>query len=203
MNMTENVAKAEKRIQLRKYPNRRYYDVTRRQHVTLEDIHRLVCEGYEVAVTDSKTEEDITARVLTQIVLDHDPMKLGIFPISLLHQVIRASEPLVKDFVEKYFSEAFAAFSQSQRQFDRYLREVLGLESGMALAAHWSRMMMGPLAPPFFAAAPPASSAPAPNGTPPEAADLRKLVEDLREQVESLQARIEEDETLGADARSE
>lgn len=43
---------ARKRIRLRKYANRRYYDISRSRHVTLENIHRLVLEGCDVTVTD-------------------------------------------------------------------------------------------------------------------------------------------------------
>jgi polyhydroxyalkanoate synthesis regulator protein len=42
-------------LAIRKYPNRRYYDSTRSQHVKLEEIHELIRQGYEIQVTDSKT----------------------------------------------------------------------------------------------------------------------------------------------------
>ena len=81
-------------LQIRRYPNRRYYDSTRSQHVTMEEIHQLIRNGHDVRVTDSKSGDDLTAKVLTQIILEHDTPKLGMFPIGLLHQVIRTSEPL-------------------------------------------------------------------------------------------------------------
>ena len=65
------------RIELRRYPNRRYYDSTRSQHLTLDDIYRLVRDGYSVTVSDSKSGDDITARVLTQLILEHDPLEAG------------------------------------------------------------------------------------------------------------------------------
>lgn len=68
--MSETNGNANPRqLEIRKYPNRRYYDVTRSQHLTLEDIRSLVRENYDIRVTDSKSGSDITAKVLAQIIL--------------------------------------------------------------------------------------------------------------------------------------
>jgi polyhydroxyalkanoate synthesis repressor PhaR len=185
----------ELRVELRRYPNRRYYDCTRSQHLTLDDIYRLVGEGYSVTVRDSKTEEDITARILTQLILDHDPPKLAAFPVELLHQIIRSNESLLRDFVEKYFSGALTAFLKSQREFDHYLGQTLGLYSAAPLMGRgWAEMMMGPFMHAFFndhqdrAAS---ETAPLPN-PPAEDADLRLAVDDLKRQLATLRKEVEE-----------
>ena len=99
-----------KQVELRRYPNRRYYDCARSQHLTLEDIYRLVRDGYNVRASDSKTGDDITVKLLAQLILEHDPPKLAAFPVELLHQIIRSNESLLRDFVEKYFNGALTAF---------------------------------------------------------------------------------------------
>ena len=81
-----------------------------------------VGDGHEVQVSDSKTGEDITVRVLAQLILEQAPEKLAALPAELLHQVIRANESLLREFVDKYFYRALTAFIESQREFDRYLR---------------------------------------------------------------------------------
>ncbi len=52
------------RLEIKKYPNRRFYDVTRSRHVTLNDLHELVQAGNEIVVTDTATGADITNIVL-------------------------------------------------------------------------------------------------------------------------------------------
>jgi polyhydroxyalkanoate synthesis repressor PhaR len=182
----------KQRVDLRKYPNRRYYDTTRSRHVTLEEIYGMIREGSDVHVTDSKSGDDITAKVLAQIILEHDPPKLGIFPVEMLHQLIRANEPLIRDFVDKYFNQAWKAFFESQRQFDKYLRQALGLQPPLPLGQEWMRIMMGPLGTAFFGNGNSAMSVPA--GTAPRdtssEADLRELVQQLREEVASLQQEL-------------
>src|SRR5260370_40028739 len=104
--MAETGESAAKRLELKKYPNRRYYDATHSRHLTLEEIRSLIQQGYDIRVTDAKTSADITAQVLTQIILELDTPKLDALPIPLLLRLIRMSDQLVKDFIEKYFNQA-------------------------------------------------------------------------------------------------
>lgn len=201
--MNENTSSPRRQVELRKYPNRRYYDGSRSRHVTLEEIYSLIRAGHDVHVTDSKTGEDITAKVLAQIILEHDAPKLTIFPADLLHQVIRANEPLVRDFVEKYFNQALRAFLESQRQFDRYLRQTLGLQASLPLGGDWARIMMGPFAflPPAKESTPASQSgsddvpdateAPSAEANA-ESKDLHRMVQELKSQVAALEKRLEE-----------
>ena len=77
-------------LQIRKYPNRRYYDATRSSHVRLLDIRKAVQAGCFVCVHDSRTDEDITNQVLGQIILNDDGAKLSVVPPEALHHLIRS-----------------------------------------------------------------------------------------------------------------
>jgi polyhydroxyalkanoate synthesis repressor PhaR len=179
-------------IELRRYPNRRYYDRTRSQHLTLEQIYLLVREGYEVTIVDSKTNEDITAKVLAHIILEHDPPKLVAFPVELLHEIIRSNESLLRDFVEKYFSRALTAFLKSQQEFDRYLGRVLGLSDAPSLGRDWARMMMGPFVRALATNGKEAGDADQESAEerPNQDADLRETVEELKQQLAALRKEL-------------
>lgn len=202
--MTES--RERKTVELRKYPNRRYYDSTHSCHVSLEGIYDLIREGHDVRITDSKSGEDITGRVLAQIILDHDPPKLDVFPVELLHQIIRSNEQIMRDFVDKYFNQALMSFLESQKQFNEYFRQAVGLRGDFTGSADWLRAMMGPFASPFFPGAggmgaegsrPPEGraqppGAPDPGGDGEESPagkdeDLRAVVRELQRQVDALQ----------------
>lgn len=174
------------RLELRKYPNRRYYDTTRSTHVTLEEIYELIRDGLDVRVTDSKTGEDITGKVLAQIILEHDAPKLDVFPSELLHKLIRSNEQLVQDFVEKYFNQALGAFLSSQKQFEEYLRQAVGLNPALAANPHLAQALLGAFNPAVMTAnAAGGASASAPTA---EADELRQMVDELRRQVADLQS---------------
>ncbi|HEX2464845.1 MAG TPA: polyhydroxyalkanoate synthesis regulator DNA-binding domain-containing protein, partial [Thermoanaerobaculia bacterium] len=57
-------------VVIRRYGNRRLYDTRSSAYVNLADVRALVREGRKIRVVDANTEEDVTRRVLTQIVLE-------------------------------------------------------------------------------------------------------------------------------------
>ena len=192
------------RVQLRRYPNRRYYDAARSQHLTQEGIFRLICEGHQIQVNDSKTGEDITVRVLAQLILEQAPDKLAALPAELLHQIIRSNESLLREFVDKYFYGALTAFIASQRELDRYLRQALGLSDAAQnlrgalpgqnlpfLVPNWAAMMMGPFARAVLTrgADTPSIEPDADRGD--EHSDVMKAVEELKQQVDALRKQLE------------
>jgi len=187
----DNANGEPQRLEIRKYPNRRYYDATRSRHVTLEEIHALIRDGREVRVVDSRTEADITGKILTQIILELDTPKLEIFPVPMLHRLIRANERLINEFVEKYFNQALMSFLDSQRQFENYLRQAIGLQ-GSSAAMPWTQLMLGPLTPQFWgnrrekdnAAPGPEAAADAVNQ------GLQATIQQLQQQVTSLQKEL-------------
>src|SRR6202022_3720342 len=114
--MANNNNDEARTLEIPKYQNRRYYDSTRSRHLSLQQIHKLIIEGYNIRVLDAKTNEDITSKVLTQILLEYEPVKLDMFSNELLIRAIRVNDRLLKDFVDLYFRQAFEAFCGSQKQ---------------------------------------------------------------------------------------
>ena len=50
----------DKKILIKKYENRRLYDVTHSRYVNLDEVARAVQEGYDIQVLDASTGEDLT-----------------------------------------------------------------------------------------------------------------------------------------------
>jgi len=192
--MNEETESSSRKLQIRKYPNRRFYDSTRSRHVTLEEIHALIRDGYDVQVTDSKTGQDITGKILAQIIIELDPPKLDVFPAALLHKLLRSSEQLVNDFVQKYFNQALDSFLDSQRNMEQVMRSAMGLPATAPTFADLTKMWWSPLKTAPWAGIgpqPPASTASAPppaEQTPPSGGDkdLRTVIGQLQEEIERL-----------------
>lgn len=47
-------------IEITRYPNRRLYDRSTGQYVTLQELEERVRQGQNIAVTDSKSGDDLT-----------------------------------------------------------------------------------------------------------------------------------------------
>src|SRR5215831_2554725 len=143
--MAEQTDSAVKKLEIKKYPNRRYYDATHSRHLTLEEIRALIQQGYDLHVIDARTEADITAQVLTQIILELDTPKLDSLPVPLLVRLIRMNDRLVKDFIEKYFNQALQSFLDYQQRVEEQLRQAHGLPSGIPLVTAWTKAVLEPL----------------------------------------------------------
>jgi polyhydroxyalkanoate synthesis repressor PhaR len=103
----------ETTVEIRRYPNRRFYDRSRRQYVTLQDIETLVLEGTNVEVRDSKTGEDLTRQVLAQILMERHPQKMDMFPVAMLHSILRAND-LAVELWRGYMRQSLAAMQSLQ-----------------------------------------------------------------------------------------
>jgi polyhydroxyalkanoate synthesis repressor PhaR len=183
--MTEPNPVTGKRLEIKKYPNRRYYDATHSRHFTLEEIRALIEQGYDIRVLDAKTSADITAPVLTQIILELDTPKLDSFPVPLLLRLIRMNDSLVKDFIEKYFNQALKSFLEYQQQLEEQIRRSHGLPSAFPSVAAWTKAMLEP----FTSAFDMRGSAPVtqtPQDTMPEASPLEREVAELKRELAEL-----------------
>lgn len=189
--MAENTESQSKVLQIRKYPNRRYYDVTRSQHLTLEDIRSLVREGHDIRVTDSKTSTDITAKVLAQIILELDAEKIDMFPVALLSRLIRVNDQMAKDFLERYFDQALSMFMNYRQQFEEQLRGGDGLGPFYSSLASWNRAMLNPFSMPFMgglAGMPEAAKNTAANEG--DAPALKQQIGGLEKKIAELESRL-------------
>jgi polyhydroxyalkanoate synthesis repressor PhaR len=81
--------KAPRRI--RRYANRKLYDVESKRYVTLENLAGRVAAGDEVEVRDQKTGEDLTSLTLAQILLEGLKEKTARIPRQVLVRLVRLS----------------------------------------------------------------------------------------------------------------
>jgi polyhydroxyalkanoate synthesis repressor PhaR len=176
----------DKILEIKKYPNRRYYDATHSRHLTLEEIRSMIQQGYDIRVTDAKTSADITAQVLTQIILELDTPKLDSLPVPLLVRLIRMNDQLVKDFIEKYFNQALKSFFDYQKKLEEQIRQSHGLPPVFPTVSAWTKAMLEPFSA-VFSGTPAAKATEKQQPTPSEnEEDLHKLVRELQKEVANL-----------------
>lgn len=171
-----------KRLEIKKYPNRRYYDTTQSRHLTLDEIRTLIQQGYDLSVVDAKSGADITAQLLTQIILELDTPKVDSLPVPLLVRLIRMNDQLVKDFIEKYFNQALKSFLDYQQQVEEQIRRTHGLPSVFPSVSAWTKAMLEPFASAFSGHSPNAAAPASPRNP----AELQQTIRDLQAQLTRL-----------------
>ena len=105
---------AEEAVKITRYPNRRFYDHNASSYVSLEEIEELVTTGKSIEVRDSQTGDDLTRVVLARIIMERQPDKMQLFPIDMLHFMVR-SNTVMSDFLRDYFRHALPYLDYLQR----------------------------------------------------------------------------------------
>lgn len=109
---------------LKKYPNRRLYDMTDSKYVTVEDVRKLIVKGESIQVIDSKEENDITRSVLLQILAEQEQEGHGtILTNRTIEQLIRFYGDSVGRVVSRYIEEAISAFLEQQDLYRDRMRQ--------------------------------------------------------------------------------
>lgn len=112
-------------IIIKKYPNRRLYNTETSIYVTLNQVADLIKSGRRVTVIDAKSEEDVTAFILSQIIMEQARNRNWTLPSSLLHTFIQYGDTVLNDFFQKYLEKTIQNYlvyrKTMEEQFERYL----------------------------------------------------------------------------------
>jgi polyhydroxyalkanoate synthesis repressor PhaR len=129
-------------VELKKYANRRLYDTEKSAYVTLSELADLVRSGRQVLVRDAQTKEDVTAFILTQVILEEAKNKNALLPAPLLHLIIQFGDNQLVEFFQTYLLQIVQAYLAQRAAFDEQFKRWIG--SGMDLSEmarrHWSDM---------------------------------------------------------------
>lgn len=110
---------------IKRYGNRRLYNTGTKSYVNYEDLSKIVRDGTDIKVVDSKTKEDVTKAVLIQIILEEEKNDKTVLPTDFLFQVLRARNDSMQEFFRNHLSASFEAYMKTKEQFDNQFRSVL------------------------------------------------------------------------------
>ena len=149
MNQRKNRVAAT--ICIKKYPNRRLYDTEKSVYVTLQDVSDSIKNGYRIEVVDVKTGEDVTAFILTQIIMNKAKDTDSLLPVSLLHLVIQYGENLLHDFFDKHLEKIMKNYLEYRNAMDDQIHAYLGMGMDFSNLTEKTFKKMGPMG--FFSTA--------------------------------------------------
>lgn len=86
---------------IKRYANRKLYDMTDSRYVTHDEIARLVERGEEVRIIDNRTKEDLTTRTLTQILFEKERTERRPLPIQTLRGLFQTGG----DFIQRRIAQ--------------------------------------------------------------------------------------------------
>jgi len=130
---------------LKKYVNRRLYDTEASAYVTLQEVTDMIRKGRQIQVLEAKTKEDVTAFILTQIILEEARNKNALLPVPLLHLIIQFGDNLLGDFFDSYLQQIIQAYLSQKAAFEDQFTECIGMGMNFSEMARKGADDMGPL----------------------------------------------------------
>ena len=107
---------------IKRYSNRKLYDVQESRYVTLDELEEMIRAGREISVVDATTGEDLTSVTLALIIVENERNRRAALPTAFLHQLIKHGEAW-QDFVQTSLHSSMEGVISSQREADRIFRE--------------------------------------------------------------------------------
>ena len=112
-------------IVIKKYANRRLYDTSTSQYVTLDHLRDLVKQGTDFQVVDAKSGEDLTRGVLAQIIFEEEARGANLLPVDFLRQLISFYGDSLQSVVPGYLQMSMNNFAQQQEEFRSRMTEAM------------------------------------------------------------------------------
>ena len=137
----------------KKYANRRIYDTHDSRYVTLEELAAVIRKGGEVKIIDAKTKADVTAYILTQIVLEQAKNNNALLPPPILHLIIQYGDNVLTEFFETYLQQIVRNYIQYKQTVDAQFKRWLDMGMGLSPSGTGTSQATNPFAT-FFPASP-------------------------------------------------
>lgn len=129
------------RVLIKRYGNRRLYNTETSSYVNYEEVVKLIRDGHDIQVIDSKTKVDVTKAVLMQVILEEEKHHRNLLPLPFLFQLIRSREEAAQDFFKNYLASSFEAYLKTKEEFDRRFRGML--EMTASAPQLWEKLVPG------------------------------------------------------------
>ena len=186
-------------IVIKKYANRRLYDTSTSQYVTLDHLRDLVKQGTDFQVVDAKSGEDLTRGVLAQIIFEEEARGANLLPVDFLRQLISFYGDSLQSVVPGYLQMSMNNFAQQQEEFRSRMTEAMtNPPASMAMLEEQTRRNMEMFGQamrmftPFTPGAPDAAAeTKAPETAPKSAEDDKKDVDAMRAELDAMKAKLD------------
>jgi polyhydroxyalkanoate synthesis repressor PhaR len=97
---------------IKKYQNRRMYDISEKKYITLNSLQQLIYKDQDLKIIDVKTSEDITKQVLIQTILELNLLGLEKFSNENLTNLIKILSSEKKDSYNIFLQESTDHFTK-------------------------------------------------------------------------------------------
>jgi polyhydroxyalkanoate synthesis repressor PhaR len=110
---------------VKRYQNRKLYDTSASRYVTLDDIANLIQSGDDVNIIDNRTQDDLTAVTLAQIIFEQEKKNKSLLPLPALKDIIHSGGGTLVQFFQKSLEPAVSSISHARDEAERYIDKII------------------------------------------------------------------------------
>jgi polyhydroxyalkanoate synthesis repressor PhaR len=106
---------------IKRYANRKLYDMSESCYITHDEIAQLVRDGEEVRIIDNRTKEDLTTLTLTQILFKEEKNQRKTLPLQTLRGLLQTSG----DFIQRHITQPVTSLREEAEDAVTKVRNAL------------------------------------------------------------------------------
>jgi polyhydroxyalkanoate synthesis repressor PhaR len=106
---------------IKRYANRKLYDMSESCYITHDEIAQLVRDGEEVRIIDNRTKEDLTTLTLTQILFKEEKEQRKTLPLQTLRGLLQTSG----DFIQRHITQPVTSLREEAEDAMTKVRNAL------------------------------------------------------------------------------
>ena len=167
---------------IKRYANRKLYDMKESCYITHDEIASLVKGGEDVQIIDNKTKEDLTTLTLTQILFREEKMQRKGLPLHALKGILQSGG----DFIQRQITDPLQTLRDEAEETVRTISHVFRRDEEGNAVADIEMPVEAPVESPSVAVEPLNE-----DGRNPAAA-MREWVDSTQKSIETFQRTFEE-----------
>lgn len=107
---------------IKKYSNRKLYDVEQSKYVTLEEVGTMIEQGIDIQVMDNESGEDISRKTLAHILLNLEKKQKSMLPFPILKDLIQKGGDSVIEYTKRSIMAGLGAISAAEDEIEKAVR---------------------------------------------------------------------------------
>ena len=110
---------------IKKYANRKLYDSTDKQYISMNRLSELIKQGEDIIIIDNETGKDLTASIISSLIARTKDQAENTVSSGMLIRMFRKGGAALTDYTRKYASLWQKSFTLAEDELDSLVKKLI------------------------------------------------------------------------------
>ena len=110
---------------IKKYANRKLYDSTDKQYISMNRLSELIKQGEDIIIIDNETGKDLTASIVSSLIARTKDQAENTVSSGMLIRMFRKGGAALTDYTRKYTSLWQKSFTLAEDELDSLVKKLI------------------------------------------------------------------------------